>query len=129
MPGSYDVVFAASLGKIVRKFRDWEGSPRLVFSAEEFCWPIKALAADYPQVNRGKRYLNSGGFIGYAADVYAVVTRTEIEDADDDQLFYTRAYLDEKLRKRHRIKLDHKSEIFQNLNGAISKFFVLIYVI
>ena len=30
------------------------------------------------------------------------------------------AYLDEELRERHKIKLDHKSEIFQNLYGAVA---------
>lgn len=41
-----------------------------------------------------------------------------VKDKDDDQLYYTKAYLDEATRDKLKIKLDHKSEIFQNLNGA-----------
>lgn len=79
------------------------------------------MAAQYPPVSRGKRYLNSGGFIGYASDVYEILDTALIKDEDDDQLFYTTAYLNNEIRVRHKIKLDHKSEIFQNLFGAIGK--------
>jgi hypothetical protein len=30
-------------------------------------------------------------------------------------------YLDESLREKYKIKLDHKAEIFQNLNGAVGE--------
>ncbi|XP_016839853.1 procollagen-lysine,2-oxoglutarate 5-dioxygenase isoform X1 [Nasonia vitripennis] len=115
---SYDVIFLSSLEKISRKFKEWDDA-RVIFSAEEYCWPLKSLASEYPQVKRGKRFLNSGGFIGYAPDIYAILTSAEIKDDDDDQLFYTKVYLNSELREKHKIKLDHKSEIFQNLNGAI----------
>ncbi|XP_023245180.1 procollagen-lysine,2-oxoglutarate 5-dioxygenase 1-like [Copidosoma floridanum] len=116
---SYDVIFLAGLDDVVRKFKEWDGGARVVFSAEEYCWPDAKLASEYPEVKRGKRYLNSGGIIGYANDLYGILNSAEIEDAEDDQLFYTRAYLDPVLRQKHGIKLDHKSEIFQNLNGAV----------
>lgn len=54
---------------------------------------------------------------GYAADIYEML-RPPIKDKDDDQLYYTKAFLDETIRDKLKIKLDHKSEIFQNLNGA-----------
>lgn len=38
------------------------------------------------------------GFIGYAGDVAAVVTDHEIQDTDDDQLYYTEIYLDQQKR-------------------------------
>ena len=38
------------------------------------------------------------GFIGYAGEVVAVVGDREIEDSDDDQLFYTLTYLDSEKR-------------------------------
>jgi hypothetical protein len=41
----------------------------------------------------------------------------DIKDDDDDQLFYTKLYLDEKIRERLFITLDSLSMIFQNLNG------------
>lgn len=59
-------------------------------------------------------------FIGYATELYEIL-KSPIKNTDDDQLFYTHAYLDEKLREKLKIQLDHTSSIFQNLNGAIGK--------
>ncbi|KAH0954090.1 hypothetical protein HN011_010425 [Eciton burchellii] len=115
---SYDVIFLGDLSAIVERFLNT--GARVLFSAEAYCWPDKALATHYPPVSRGKRYLNSGGFIGYASDLYEILDTAEIKDEDDDQLFYTTVYLRNELRMRHKIKLDHKSEIFQNLNGAVA---------
>lgn len=44
--------------------------------------------------------------------------KTPVKNKDDDQLYYTKAFLDVNLRKSLKIKLDHESEIFQNLYGA-----------
>lgn len=74
----------------------------------------------YPEVERGKRFLNSGLFMGYAPELYHILNSGEIANDDDDQLFYTKVFLDEKKRQELNIKLDHRSEIFQNLNGAVS---------
>ncbi|KYN44845.1 Procollagen-lysine,2-oxoglutarate 5-dioxygenase 3 [Trachymyrmex septentrionalis] len=115
---SYDVIFLGDLSTIVERFLDTDA--RVLFSAEAYCWPDKSLATQYPPVSRGKRYLNSGGFIGYASDVYKILETAVIKDEDDDQLFYTIVYLQDELRLRYKIKLDHKSEIFQNLYGAVA---------
>ncbi|XP_018363864.1 PREDICTED: procollagen-lysine,2-oxoglutarate 5-dioxygenase 1 isoform X1 [Trachymyrmex cornetzi] len=115
---SYDVIFLGDLSTIVERFLDTDA--RVLFSAEAYCWPDKSLATQYPPVSRGKRYLNSGGFIGYASDVYKILETAIIKDEDDDQLFYTTVYLQDELRLRYKIKLDHKSEIFQNLYGAVA---------
>lgn len=42
---------------------------------------------------------------------------SQVGDKDDDQLFYTRLYLDEALRHEYKMTLDSLSRIFQNLNG------------
>ncbi|XP_043260024.1 procollagen-lysine,2-oxoglutarate 5-dioxygenase isoform X1 [Colletes gigas] len=115
---SYDVIFLSGLEEIIGKFKSMDA--RIVFSAEGSCWPDKSLASKYPIATRGKRFLNSGSFIGYASDVYAMITYAPIKNADDDQLFYTNAYLNKKLREQHQIKLDHKSEIFHNLYAAVA---------
>ncbi|EFN70276.1 Procollagen-lysine,2-oxoglutarate 5-dioxygenase 3 [Camponotus floridanus] len=115
---SYDVIFLGGLSAIVERFLDTDA--RVLFSAEVYCWPDRSLAIHYPTVSGGKRYLNSGGFIGYASDVYEILDKADIKDEDDDQLFYTTVYLQDELRTRHKIKLDHKSEIFQNLFGAVA---------
>ncbi|XP_046593466.1 procollagen-lysine,2-oxoglutarate 5-dioxygenase isoform X1 [Neodiprion lecontei] len=114
----YDVIFLSSLEAIVEKFRTF--GARVLFSAEEYCWPDKSAESRYPSVGRGKRYLNSGGFIGYASDIYAILTSSKLSDGDDDQRFYTELYLDRDFREKHQMKLDHRSEIFQNLFGGVA---------
>ena len=52
------------------------------------------LQSKYPRVGLGKRFLCSGGFIGYAPDVWQIVSDHEIADTEDDQLYYTLIYLD-----------------------------------
>ncbi|XP_017754981.1 PREDICTED: procollagen-lysine,2-oxoglutarate 5-dioxygenase 1 isoform X1 [Eufriesea mexicana] len=114
---SYDVIYLSGLAEIVNRFKSM--NTRVLFAAEGNCWPDKWLASKYPRTTQGKRFLNSGGFIGYASDIYAVLTYAPIENTADDQLFYTWAYLDEE-KERHNIMLDHKSVIFQNLYGAVA---------
>lgn len=63
-------------------------------------------------------------FPGYLQEVFEIVHAKEIKDKDDDQLYYTKIYLNDKLRESLNIKLDHKSEIFQNLNGALCKCYL-----
>ena len=41
-----------------------------------------------------------------------------MRDTDDDQLYYTRLYLNEAKRTELGMRLDHRAHIFQNLNGA-----------
>ena len=58
--------------------------------------------------------------MGHAPELYKIVNSAAISDADDDQLFYTKVFLDEKQRQALNFKLDHRSELFQNLNGAVT---------
>ncbi|XP_072232231.1 multifunctional procollagen lysine hydroxylase and glycosyltransferase LH3 [Leuresthes tenuis] len=116
---SYDVIFASGPEELLFKFSRL--GHRVVFSAEGFCWPDQRLASKYPEVQSGKRYLNSGGFIGFAPDLGAIVQQWKFKDNDDDQLFYTRIYLDKNQRTKFNMTLDHRSRIFQNLNGAIDE--------
>lgn len=94
---------------------------RILFGAESFCWPDESLANEYPEVHRGKRYLNSGGYIGYASSLLKLLKSKEIENKDDDQLYFTKLFLDESTRTDFKIKLDTKSSIFHNLNGATAE--------
>ena len=34
---------------------------KVVFGAEDFCWPDDSLSDQYPRVSYGYKYLNSGG--------------------------------------------------------------------
>ncbi|VDK19569.1 unnamed protein product [Anisakis simplex] len=114
---AYDVVFNAGEEEILAKFDEIYYKYRVVFSAEPFCWPRKELAPEYPTVQFGKRFLNSGLFMGYAPEIWRIINEYPVADEDDDQLYYTNIYLDEKLRNDLKITLDSMSFIFQNLNG------------
>lgn len=120
LPYSYDVIFLAPWQTIVEKFK--ESKAKVLFGAEDFCWPDDGLKVKYPPVEgNGQKYLNSGLFIGYASNVYKILTTREVKETEDDQLFYTNIYIDEKLRESFGIKLDHKSNLFQNLNGNVGE--------
>ncbi|UJR36254.1 hypothetical protein I4U23_028985 [Adineta vaga] len=116
---SYDVIFTQPPEFLLDKFRSFD-SARIIFGAEDYCWPDKNLQYDYPLVESNeKRFLNSGGFIGYASDIYEMITSKEtIDDKEDDQLFYTKIFLDEYTRTKWSIVLDKRADIFMNLNGA-----------
>ncbi|VDN28938.1 unnamed protein product [Gongylonema pulchrum] len=114
----YDVIFLDNSEQILRKFFALFEEYRIVFSAEPFCWPDKTLAPTYPLVNFGYRYLNSGVFIGFAPEIWKLISYENVEDNDDDQLYYTRLYLDDQIRDSLKITLDSLGVLFQNLNGA-----------
>lgn len=115
---SYDVVFTNTPEEIMKKFKKLDA--RVVFSAEGFCWPRRDLAGKYPTVKpQEKRFLNSGGFMGYAKDILEIVNHKAVGNQDDDQLYYTQIFLDKSLRDKWDMKLDTKSEIFQNLHGVL----------
>lgn len=116
---AYDVIFLTDLNEIVEKFKTF--GVRVLFGAESICWPKEELSTLYPAIETGKKYLNSGVYMGYAPEIYKLLTRRSIKDDDDDQLYFTEAYLDAALRETLNFKLDHTSEIFQNLNGSASK--------
>ncbi|XP_052865938.1 procollagen-lysine,2-oxoglutarate 5-dioxygenase [Anopheles cruzii] len=113
---SYDVLFLAPWEKILQKFRSFNAS--IVFGAEGFCWPDESLKSSYPPLEgRGMRFLNSGLFMGYADKLYKLLKRP-VKDKEDDQLYYTKGYLDAELRTELGMKLDHMAALFQNLNGV-----------
>ncbi|XP_034078001.1 procollagen-lysine,2-oxoglutarate 5-dioxygenase 2 isoform X2 [Gymnodraco acuticeps] len=116
---SYDLIFAGGPEEILRKFQ--QANHKVLFAADGLIWPDKKLADKYPSVRSGKRYLNSGGIIGYAPFINKVVTQWNLHDNDDDQLFYTKIYVDPLQRHTLNMTLDHKCQIFQNLNGAIDE--------
>lgn len=81
--------------------------------------------------------------MGYAPDVYRVLTDHEIDDQDDDQLYFTNLFLDEYQGALHggnkytentepsvtpaeaisnmNMKLDTQSTVFQTLNGVLDQ--------
>lgn len=53
--------------------------------------------------------------MGYAPEMYQLVTHTAFPPEGNDQLYYTKLYVNQELRQNLGIKLDHLSEIFQSL--------------
>lgn len=117
----YDVIFVKNMDYIIQKFE--KSGAKVLFSAEPYCWPDKNLASKYPEVEGGNRYLNSGLYMGYVPEILKVLEREELKDDDDDQLYFTNAYLDEKFREEVNMRLDNTNEIFQNLNGAACEYY------
>uniref|UniRef100_UPI00398E53FD procollagen-lysine,2-oxoglutarate 5-dioxygenase 2 isoform X1 n=1 Tax=Pristiophorus japonicus TaxID=55135 RepID=UPI00398E53FD len=115
----YDVLFAGGPEELLNKFQQF--NHKVVFAAEGLIWPDNRLADKYPNVRSGKRFLHSGGIIGYASSINRIVAKWQLQDNDDDQLFYTKVYVDPLKRLSLNITLDHKSKIFQNLNGAVDE--------
>lgn len=116
---SYDIVFASTLDVIVHKFR--KSGAKILFGAEHFCWPDETVEHIYPEVAKHlPRFLNSGLFIGFAPEIYEMLS-APIKNKEDDQLYYTKVFLDETQRAKLGIQLDYKSDVFQNFNGANGK--------
>ncbi|XP_015269070.1 PREDICTED: procollagen-lysine,2-oxoglutarate 5-dioxygenase 2 isoform X2 [Gekko japonicus] len=115
----YDVLFAGGSEELLKKFQ--QANHKVIFAADGLIWPDKRLSDKYPVVRSGKRFLNAGGFIGYAPYVNNIVQHWDLQDNDDDQLFYTKLYIDHLKRERINITLDHKCNIFQTLNGAVDE--------
>ncbi|TPP65032.1 Procollagen-lysine 2-oxoglutarate 5-dioxygenase [Fasciola gigantica] len=117
---SYDVLFLDTKEALLKAYEDF--GAKVVFGAEDFCWPQQSLADMYPTVKPGqRRFLNSGAFMGPASLLYEIVSASEIKDDDDDQLYYTKLFLNSDMRKRLGMVLDHSATIIQNLNGALNE--------
>uniref|UniRef100_A0A0K2SV11 procollagen-lysine 5-dioxygenase n=1 Tax=Lepeophtheirus salmonis TaxID=72036 RepID=A0A0K2SV11_LEPSM len=114
---SYDVIFLQKKDLIVETFKKMKA--KAVFGAESFCWPDPELADKYPS-SEGYKFLNSGSFIGYADILYQIVSNEVVKDTDDDQRYYTKIYLNEDLRSKFGMVLDHAAKLFQNLNGNVA---------
>uniref|UniRef100_A0A3Q4BE91 Procollagen-lysine,2-oxoglutarate 5-dioxygenase 1 n=1 Tax=Mola mola TaxID=94237 RepID=A0A3Q4BE91_MOLML len=116
---SYDVVFASGPKELFKKFQ--QARHKVVFSSESLIWPDRHLEDKHPHVREGNRFLGSGGFIGYAANVKEMVAEWTGEDNESDQLFFTKIYIDPAKRKSINITLDSKCRLFQNLHGSLDE--------
>lgn len=119
---SYDVLINSTDNNILNRYYDamtkYNKHNCVLFSAEKACWPDISLACKYPNNKSPYLYLNSGGFIGPARNIYSLIMDSTISNIDDDQLFFTKIYLNDKFKER--ITLDYNCYLFQTLNGSIS---------
>jgi len=118
---SYDVLINSTENNILNRYYEamtkYKKHNCLLFSAEKECWPDTSIEYKYPNNDSPYLYLNSGGFIGTAHNVYSLIRDATISNTDDDQLFFTNIYLNDHLKER--IILDHKCYLFQTLNESI----------
>lgn len=78
---SYDVMFLGNLEEILHKFRSLPDT-RVLFSAEQYCWPDERLQTKYPKLQgKGNAFLNSGGFIGNILYLLYVILRLQLNHA------------------------------------------------
>ncbi|KAM6976630.1 procollagen-lysine,2-oxoglutarate 5-dioxygenase 1 isoform 2-T2 [Aplochiton taeniatus] len=116
---SYDVVFASGPRELLKKFQ--QAKHKVVFSSETLIWPDRHLEDKHPHVREGRRFLGSGGFIGYVPNLKELVADWSGEDSESDQLFFTKIYINPEKRKSINITLDNKCRIFQNLHGSLDE--------
>ena len=118
---SYDVLINSSENNILNCYYEamtkYNKHNCVLFSAEKACWPDPSLACKYPKTDSSYLYLNSGGFIGTAHNIYSLIMDATISNTDDDQLFFTNIYLNDKFKEL--ITLDHNCYLFQTLNDSI----------
>ena len=106
---AYDVLCLADPEELVAKFERF-GS-RVIFSAERGCHPDSNRADLFPSAPTSFRFLNSGGAIGYAADLVEVIDAARFDVAADDQ----QTFIDYFLANPGKLTLDHNAEIFLSL--------------
>eukprot|EP00941_MAST-03F_sp_MAST-3F-sp1_P002206 g2206.t1 len=117
---AFDVLlFPSGMGRggieLLRRYRAF--NKRIVFGAETGAWPDPGLAPMYPnQVGRSPfRFLNSGGFIGRAANLkHAIQMSLQYDGCFDDQRCLTRVFLEFETQ----FALDRKASIFLNVRSV-----------
>ena len=104
----YDVFFGTELKEIVQRYLGF--NTRVLFAAEENCWPDSNMVDKFPpaEYNSKYRFLNSGLFIGEVRELKKIL-KNPIKNSEDDQLYYQKAFLS----GEYDIKLDYEAYIFQ----------------
>lgn len=114
---AFDVVILSNVHEILKKFFIFKC--KILFSAENYCWPDSNKETLYKIKTKFHNYLNSGTFMAYVGyfkkfyDIHSFL----IDIKTDDQRYYTDLYLQYQ-DKINFITLDRKSKIFMCLAGA-----------
>ena len=111
---AYDVFYADDLNTITKRWLGFQ--TRALFAAEQYCWPNKELAAQFPDGGTKYRYLNSGLFMAEVAELKKILANWNVENADD-QLYYHEQFLEGKFD----IKLDYEGYIFITHEEQVSR--------
>lgn len=102
----YDVFVNEPVWEIARRYLEFKC--KVLFAAEEWCWPDESLADKFPETHTDYKYLNSGLFIGRVDELKKILSEP-IEDHADDQLYYHKQFLSGNFD----IKLDNECYVFQ----------------
>ena len=95
----YDTFTTESIEEIERRFLEFKC--KALFAAEEWCWPDESLADSFPEATMDfkgviqpspYKYLNSGLFIARVDELKRILAEN-IEDHEDDQLYYQKRFL------------------------------------
>ena len=93
----YDVFVVDGLDEFLYRYA--EMNHKVIFAAEQYCWPVdnaelqKALVFKHaPHLNTKYKYLNSGVFIGRVSELKLILSHP-IENDGDDQLYCQNQYL------------------------------------
>jgi len=98
----------------------------IVFAATAECLPDGQKENEYPPLEgKSKRFLYGKMFIGYADKIYQMLNSEPIDINEYPQSYYTKIYLNKKQREEYRIKLDHRSEIFEILDSRFNRIQIL----
>jgi GR25 family glycosyltransferase involved in LPS biosynthesis len=111
---SYDVIVNDNVNRFIDKYQEFYNN-KIVFGTECSCWPDEELEEYYPKVEHNNKYLNSGNFIGWSDELLKIMD-IDIEDSDDDQLYYTMKFL-YSLQNENNICLDYDCKLFLCLNS------------
>lgn len=109
----YDTVICSNKDEIVNKFLSY--NVPLVVSAELNCHPDQELASYFPESEYGAKYLNTGGFIGYAWAIKEMIMKARKVNVPDNrklQLSNQYRWIRVFLENQNNVKLDNSSSLF-----------------
>ena len=105
---AYDVVYGGSQIEVLKRFI--QQKKPIMFGSESQCHPDKEESSKYTEKTTEFPYLNSGMFIGYVWALRFCLLDYEYNDADDDQRYWTKQYL----QYPWLFNLDYENQLFLN---------------
>jgi len=117
MLDGYDTIVLRSVFNLIDTYK--EIGAKVLFGAEKTCWPDSNLSTAYPETTSDWKYLNSGQFMGRAQDILNILDE-EVQDSDDDQLYYTKKFLSD----NYSIGLDYHCQVFQTFGDTEVELFI-----
>lgn len=120
---AYDAVITAPLttfeSELTHRFR--AHNTDILFSAETSCYPWSHVADMYPLSPTKYRFINAGGYVGYAGALLNILEAGDPSQSPCDQAYFTYYYinrLQNPTKTGPRIKLDVYQTIFQTAYGV-----------